>query len=93
MTILWSFSYNFFVKFHGKNIWACYIQIHVITRLVIKGVHSTMFQMEKRHKQFEYARMVMEKNRMELGHKKPPKFPRETKEENHKRKVVSRTFS
>ena len=30
---------------------------------------------------------------MELGHKKPPKFPRETKEENHKRKVVSRTFS
>ena len=47
-----------------------------------------VFQMEKRHKQFEYARMVMEKNRLELGSKKPPKFPRETKEENHKRKVV-----
>ena len=33
--------------------------------------------------------MVMEKNRIELGSKKPPKFPRETKDENHKRKVVS----
>lgn len=45
-------------------------------------------KMEKRHKQFEYARMVMEKNRLELGNKKPPKFPRDTKEDNHKRKVA-----
>ena len=34
--------------------------------------------------------MVMEKNKIELGSKKPPKFPRETKEDNHKRKVVSK---
>lgn len=47
--------------------------------------------MEKRHKQFEYARMVMEKNRMELSHKKPPKFPRHPDkqgEEGAKRKTV-----
>ena len=35
MTILWSFSYNFFVKFHGNKIWEphnlCYIQICVIS--------------------------------------------------------------
>ena len=31
MTIKWSFSYNSFVKFH--------VQIHVITRLFIKGLH------------------------------------------------------
>ncbi|XP_060591424.1 zinc finger CCCH domain-containing protein 13-like isoform X2 [Ruditapes philippinarum] len=48
-------------------------------------------KMEKRHKQFEYARMVMEKNRMELGHKKPPKFPRQPEkpgEEGVKRKTA-----
>ncbi|XP_045209520.2 mediator of RNA polymerase II transcription subunit 12-like isoform X2 [Mercenaria mercenaria] len=48
-------------------------------------------KMEKRHKQFEYARMVMEKNRMELGHKKPPKFPRQPEkqgEEGAKRKTA-----
>ena len=37
--------------------------------------------------------MVMEKNKIELGSKKPPKFPRETKEDNHKRKVVSKKNS
>ena len=48
--------------------------------------------MEKKHKQFEYARIVMEKNRMELGHKKPPKFPRQPEkqgEEGVKRKTVN----
>ena len=48
--------------------------------------------MEKRHKQIEYARMVMEKNRQELGSKKPPQFPRSPPkqgEENIKRKAVS----
>ena len=48
--------------------------------------------MEKKHKQFEYARMVMEKNRQELGSKKPPQFPRSPPkqgEENIKRKAVS----
>ncbi|XP_052805166.1 uncharacterized protein LOC128234745 isoform X2 [Mya arenaria] len=34
-------------------------------------------KMEKRHKQFEYARMVMEKNRMELSKKPPTKFPKQ----------------
>lgn len=51
-----------------------------------------IFQLEKRHKQFEYARMVMEKNRVELGSKKPPKFPRQPEragEEGVKRKTVS----
>ncbi|KAL4228723.1 hypothetical protein ACF0H5_011766 [Mactra antiquata] len=43
-------------------------------------------KMEKRHKQFEYARMVMEKNRMELGSKKPPKFPRQNERETHEGK-------
>ena len=43
MMINWSFSYNSFVKFHGKNLGAstllCYIQIHVISRCIIKGLH------------------------------------------------------
>lgn len=33
-------------------------------------------KMEKRHKQFEYARMVMEKNKNELQDTKKPSFPR-----------------
>ncbi|KAH3703781.1 uncharacterized protein LOC127861288 isoform X1 [Dreissena polymorpha] len=48
-------------------------------------------KMEKRHKQFEYARMVMEKNRQELGVKKPPKFPKQPEkpgEEGVKRKTA-----
>ena len=44
MTNFWSFSYNSFVKFHGKKnlgatAWTCYIQICVITRCVLKGMH------------------------------------------------------
>ena len=39
---IWSFSYNSFVKFHGKTILTqqhdCYIQFRVITRCVIKGM-------------------------------------------------------
>ena len=38
----WSFTYNFFVKFYGKNLgdttWQCYIQIHVITKYIIRGL-------------------------------------------------------
>ena len=35
----WSFSFNFFVKSHGKKIGSqMYIQIHVIMRCVIKGL-------------------------------------------------------
>ena len=42
MTILWSFSYNSFLKFHinenlGATTCLCYIQIYVIMRCVIKG--------------------------------------------------------
>ncbi|KAK3605218.1 hypothetical protein CHS0354_038654 [Potamilus streckersoni] len=37
-------------------------------------------KLEKRHKQFEYARMVMEKNKMDLSDKKRPSFPRKQKE-------------
>jgi len=47
--------------------------------------------MEKRHKQFEYARMVMEKNRMELNKKPPSKFPKQPEkpgEDGAKRKTV-----
>ena len=44
MTMKWSVSYNSFVKFHGKKIlgatkWLCYIQVCVIIRCVIKGLH------------------------------------------------------
>ncbi|XP_062573209.1 uncharacterized protein LOC134235115 [Saccostrea cucullata] len=46
-------------------------------------------KMEKRHKQFEYARMVMEKNRQELDIKKPPSHPRKEDEKPNKRKTVS----
>ena len=44
MTILWSFSYYSYVKFHGKEIFGshkltlqCYIKICVITRCIING--------------------------------------------------------
>ena len=47
MSILWTFSYPSFAKFHGKNLeaktWQSYIQIHVIMRCVInmiKGLQS-----------------------------------------------------
>ena len=45
MTILWSFSYNSFVKFHGNKIWKLQQarviskSFCVITRCVIKGMH------------------------------------------------------
>ena len=42
MTTLWSFSYNSCVKFHGKKLWEAqhdYIQISVIMRCVIQGMH------------------------------------------------------
>ncbi|XP_061163786.1 uncharacterized protein LOC133172945 isoform X2 [Saccostrea echinata] len=45
-------------------------------------------KMEKRHKQFEYARMVMEKNRQELDIKKPPSHPRKEEEKPNKRKTA-----
>ena len=45
MTILWSFSYNSFVKFHGKKklgaTWPYYTQIHVTMSHIIKGLHSS----------------------------------------------------
>ena len=45
MTILWSFSYNIFVKLHGKNFWTttrlCHIQNCVKMRCVIKGLQFT----------------------------------------------------
>ena len=41
--VIWSFSYNFFAKFHGKNLeattWLCYIRLCVIMRCLIKGLH------------------------------------------------------
>ena len=47
MTIIWSFSYNFFVKFQARNIWDpqydCYIQISIITRCVIKGLYCLFY--------------------------------------------------
>ena len=47
MTISWSFSYKSFVKFHGKQFgtatrWSYYIQVHVITRCVIKELHENV---------------------------------------------------
>ena len=44
MTILWSFSYNSFVKIHGKKNWdhnitALYPKWCYIKRYVIKGLH------------------------------------------------------
>ena len=40
MTTSWSFSYDPFVKFHGKHLWRaqhdCYDSIHVIMRCDIK---------------------------------------------------------
>lgn len=48
-----------------------------------------LFQLEKRHKQFEYARMVMEKNRHELDVKKPPSNAKKDEEKPNKRKTVS----
>ena len=42
MTIIWSFSYNSFVKFHVEKIWEphdCYIQIIVINWCVVKELH------------------------------------------------------
>ena len=48
ITILWSFSYYSFVKFHGKKLgtttWPCYILIHVIIRSVINGQHFLAHQ-------------------------------------------------
>ena len=42
--ILWSFSYNSFVKIHGKKFGSHITQHHgVISRCVIKGLHSTLF--------------------------------------------------
>ena len=53
MTIKWPFSYNSFVKFHGKEIWEpqhdCFITICVIIRCVIKGcnVYCVFVQVQK----------------------------------------------
>ena len=46
MSILWSFSYNAFVKFHGEKIWEpqhdnVIYKISVKMRCVIKGLHCT----------------------------------------------------
>ena len=46
MTISWSFSYNSFVKFHGKKIWEPQHDIVISKsmlqmRSVIKGLHCT----------------------------------------------------
>ncbi|XP_056010876.1 uncharacterized protein LOC130051869 isoform X18 [Ostrea edulis] len=49
-------------------------------------------KLEKRHKQFEYARMVMEKNRQQLDVKKPPAHPKKEEEKPTKRKTVSNTW-
>lgn len=45
-------------------------------------------KLEKRHKQFEYARMVMEKNRHELDVKKPPSDAKKDEEKPNKRKTA-----
>lgn len=45
-------------------------------------------KLEKRHKQFEYARMVMEKNRHELDVKKPPSNAKKDEEKPNKRKTA-----
>ncbi|XP_056010877.1 uncharacterized protein LOC130051869 isoform X19 [Ostrea edulis] len=45
-------------------------------------------KLEKRHKQFEYARMVMEKNRQQLDVKKPPAHPKKEEEKPTKRKTA-----
>ena len=50
MTILWSFSNNSFVKFHGTKFREpqydpCYTIICVIMRCVIKGLHCTHFDL------------------------------------------------
>ena len=43
MTIVWSFSFNFVVKFHCEKLWnhssPDYIEIRLIMRSVIKGLH------------------------------------------------------
>ena len=39
MTILWSFSYNYFVKFHGKRFGSHNFQICVKVRCIIMGLH------------------------------------------------------
>lgn len=45
-------------------------------------------KLEKRHKQFEYARMVMEKNRNDLDVKKPPSNPKKEEDKPNKRKTA-----
>ena len=47
MTISWSFSYNSFLKFHGKKNWGFltlsgYIQSRLILRCVIKRLHCAI---------------------------------------------------
>ena len=39
----WSFSYNSFVKFHGKKNESQYIQMCGILRCIIKQLHCTCF--------------------------------------------------
>ena len=46
MTMIWSFSYNSFVKLHGKkygsyNMTVLYLN-RVLTKCVIKGLHCTL---------------------------------------------------
>lgn len=45
-------------------------------------------KLEKRYKQIDYARMVMEKNRQEYGDRKPPPFPKP--KEQHKEETKRR---
>ena len=42
---LWSFSFNSFVKFHGKKIASHNCKICVIMRCVIKGLQSDYFKL------------------------------------------------
>ena len=47
ITISWSFSYNFFAKFHdkkkmGATLCLCYIKICIIVRCVIMGQHCIL---------------------------------------------------
>ncbi|KAJ8316080.1 hypothetical protein KUTeg_006094 [Tegillarca granosa] len=58
----------------------------------IKDYRRMVKELEKRYKQIDYARMVMEKNRQEYGDRKPPPFPKpkeQHKEETKRRNALS----
>ena len=53
MTTKWSFSYNSFVKFHGKKIWEPHhdlviFKICVIMSCAIKGLHFIILRLNSK---------------------------------------------